>query len=83
MASTESYSLEYLSLKKTLNVESNTAPFMAELAISAGATNSAYGTTRPVSVVTSPTSDPRPMPSPNRYITGSTNPESSRSQARR
>src|SRR5215203_5208013 len=31
--STESYSFAYLSLKKTLNVESNTAPFIAADAI--------------------------------------------------
>ena len=66
VASTESYSLANLSLKNTLNVESNTAPFIAEAASSAGATKSAYGTTRPPSVVTVLISAPRPIPSENR-----------------
>jgi hypothetical protein len=38
VASTESYSLANLSLKNTLKVESNTAPFMADEASRAGAT---------------------------------------------
>ncbi len=38
VASAESYSLAYLSRKKTLKVESITAPFMAEVASRAGAT---------------------------------------------
>ena len=56
----------YFSLKKTLNVESKIAPFIADEASSAGATNTAYGTVVPPSVVTSRTSAPSPTPSENR-----------------
>jgi len=53
-------------LKKTLNVESKMAPFIADAAISAGATNTAYGTVLPPSVVTVRIRAPSPMPSENR-----------------
>ena len=42
------------------------APFIADEASSAGATNAAYGTVFPPSVVTSPTSAPSPTPMENR-----------------
>ena len=41
VASIASYSRAYLSLKNTLNVESNTAPFMADAASRPGAMNAA------------------------------------------
>ena len=83
VASTESYSLAYLSLKKTLYVESKTAPFIADEASIAGATNTAYGTCWPPSVVTVPTSAPSPMPSENRYRTGSMKPVTKATHSRR
>jgi len=51
-----------LSLKKKLNVLSVIAPFIAEAASRAGATNSAYGIGWPPGPVTSPTSLPSPNP---------------------
>jgi hypothetical protein len=53
-------------LKKMLNVESYTAPFIADDARSAGATNVAYGTADPLASRTSPTKVPSPTPSANR-----------------
>ena len=66
MARIESYSRAYFILKKMLKVLSKTAPFIAEAASSAGATNAAYGTCVPSAVVTVPTRAPMPMPSENR-----------------
>src|SRR5690349_18516576 len=66
VASTASYSLAYLSRKKTLNVESNMAPFSADTASRPGATNSRYGTGCPPGPATVPTSAPRPMPTDSR-----------------
>ncbi len=60
------YSFEWFILKKTFQVESYTAPFIAETARSAGAMYAAYGTGWPVLVVTSPTSEPRPIPMASR-----------------
>lgn len=61
MASIWSKSLLYFSLKKKLNVESSTEPFIAEAASMPGATNSAYGTDWPLNVK-SPTRAPTPTP---------------------
>jgi hypothetical protein len=53
-------------LKNTLPVVSNTAPFIAEAASSAGARKVAYSTERPPPASTVPTSPPMPTPSENR-----------------
>jgi len=55
-----------LSLKKKLNVLSAIAPFIAELARRAGATNSWYGMGWPSGPGTVPTSAPSPNPIPTR-----------------
>jgi hypothetical protein len=49
-------------LKKKLNVASVIAPFIEELASSAGATNSWYGISWPPGPGTVPTSAPSPNP---------------------
>src|SRR5579872_5277097 len=66
VASTESYSLAYLSRKKMLNVESYMAPFIDETASSPGATNSRYGISGPPGPATFPTSTPSPIPTDSR-----------------
>ena len=53
-------------MKKTLNVLSKTAPFIADVASIAGATKTAYGTSVPASVRTVPMRAPRPTPSEKR-----------------
>ena len=50
VASTASYRCDYLILKKMFIVESYTAPFIADAASSAGATNWSYGTSLTVDV---------------------------------
>jgi hypothetical protein len=52
----------YLSLKNTLYVESNTAPFIAAAARRPGAMNAAYGIGRPSGAGSEPTRDPSPCP---------------------
>ena len=65
VASIWSKSLLYLSLKKKLNVESSSEPFIAEAASMPGATNSAYGIVWPLN--SKPvTSWPTPTPIENR-----------------
>ena len=65
VASICSNSFSYFSLKKKLNVESRSAPFIAEAASMPGATNSAYGMTSPLN--SNPdTSCPTPTPIENR-----------------
>ena len=66
VASTASYSLAYLSRKKTLNVESYIAPFIEDTASSPGATNSRYGTSWPPGPGTFPTRTPSPRPTDSR-----------------
>src|SRR3954447_6319081 len=66
-----SYSLAYLSRKKTLKVESYIAPFIEDTASRPGATNSRYGTRRPPGPGTLPIRTPRPSPSDSRYNSGS------------
>ena len=66
VASTESYSFSYFSLKNTLNVASKIAPFIDADASIAGATNSTYPMGRPVGPATLPTSAPRPSPMDSR-----------------
>src|SRR2546423_727282 len=65
----------YFIFPKKLNVDSDSAPVIAEEASIAGATNAAYGTSRPSGSGRSPTSRPTPTPIENRYSTGSMNPE--------
>jgi hypothetical protein len=52
----------YLSLKNTLNVESNTAPFMAAAASSPGAMKAAYEIGVPSGPGSVPISEPSPCP---------------------
>jgi hypothetical protein len=61
VASIWSKSLLNFSLKKKLNVESSTEPFIAEAASMPGATNSAYGISWPPTSKP-PTRAPTPMP---------------------
>jgi hypothetical protein len=53
-------------LKKTLKIVSNTAPFIAAVATSAGATKAAYETTCPLASSTVSMIAPRPSPMPSR-----------------
>src|SRR5690349_9936540 len=74
VASTASNVFMYFSLKKKLNVVSDSAPDMADTASMAGATNEAYSIVRPPTV-RFPTRAPTPIDS--RYSSGSKNPDAS------
>ncbi len=65
-----------------MNVESRTAPFIADAASMPGATNAAYSTARPLNSNES-MSCPTPMPMENRNSSGSRNPVRKKTLLRR